>query len=683
MSLGNIDSKIRNRPSMNAWIPIALLPIPHKRLEKLPDYSLEQQELDALQILHKVVSHVLSPLSDPTNLQGVPMVCCDEKVRKCVPKLAAWLADYIENCTLHGIATNRCPICTSPPDALGELPKKPFAPRQHDKYAADYKRSDVSRLHQAGVKNINNALWHYTNFKPQEIVKPDILHTLYRGMLVHLMKWIMKFLTLIGRANTFDHLWSHLPPYPGFTRPNKPYRSVSKWQGKEMRNLLRVILGVFTAALSRTSDLQPLSPQHNALAQQAILCVRYLSDFIILAQYRVHTENSIQSMVGYLKDFDKHKEVFLRVCANKSLKSSVREATRDPRSQHRSATATSDAPTSSKRQKLTNEFQLETEELESDLLRKCAYFNFPKMHLISHFPDTISKYGSLSQYSTGICEASHRSLKFAYYDSNHINVLPEILDSYTRKHSFVMRDLNIAQWSKEIPAFSPDIIKVLRPTPRRLHVPPGSPASCLYPKLQGRVGLKQVYNLLTLANYFSLPDLQPLTNDYMVNNIFKSSSDPTANATRLKGSRLEAFNTLQVPVLTCDDNGRIFHVLRSTEPKLLRNQGQRHEWVFVRRRPSSLDKDKIRGSLDGRVPARLNALFKMRDPDTNTAYRLAHVSLLKVIGSHTPDGPEGMVRVGIPLRNHVIKISDIEGMAHLIPIEPDKLYLVNNRIDLE
>jgi len=47
-----------------------------------------------------------------------------------------------------------------------------------------------------------------------------------------------------------------------------------------------------------------------------------------------------------------------------------------------------------------------------------------------------------------------------------------------------------------------------------------------------------------------------------------------------------------------------------------------------------------------------------------------------------PDGPEGMVRVRTPLKNHLVCIGDIEGMAHLITIYPDNLYLVNNRIDV-
>ena len=41
-----------------------------------------------------------------------------------------------------------------------------------------------------------------------------------------------------------------------------------------------------------------------------------------------------------------------------------------------------------------------------------------------------------------------------------------------------------------------------------------------------------------------------------------------------------------------------------------------------------------------------------------------------------------MVHVYALINNHVISIRDIEGMAHLIPIDIEKLYLMNNQIDM-
>jgi len=34
------------------------------------------------------------------------------------------------------------------------------------------------------------------------------------------------------------------------------------------------------------------------------------------------------------------------------------------------------------------------------------------------------------------------------------------------------------------------------------------------------------------------------------------------------------------------------------------------------------------------------------------------------------------------MKSHVIRVADIEGIAHLVIVNPEELYLVNNRIDV-
>ena len=101
------------------------------------------------------------------------MVCWDETIRKCIPKLAAWLGDHMENVMLHGMYTNRCPICIALPVEFGELPETPHETRPHSSYPFAYHTSDVKRLESNGVENINNALWHIPNYLPHELVRPD------------------------------------------------------------------------------------------------------------------------------------------------------------------------------------------------------------------------------------------------------------------------------------------------------------------------------------------------------------------------------------------------------------------------------------------------------------------------------------------------------------------------------
>ena len=83
------------------------------------------------------------------------------------------------------------------------------------------------------------------------------------------------------------------------------------------------------------------------------------------------------------------------------------------------------------------------------------------------------------------------------------------------------------------------------------------------------------------------------------------------------------------------------------------------------------------------MPVRLNALLKIKYK--GMVYRLAHVTLLYYIVRTTLQGVEGMLRVGIPTpaQGVIVCIAKIEGLAHLILLEPGKSWLVNNHIHVE
>jgi len=100
--------------------------------------------------------------------------------------------------------------------------------------------------------------------------KPDMLYPIYLGLFKHMMDWIQRFLKRHARQLAFDDACKALPPYPGFFVPKKAYREVTQWQGKEMRNLGRCLLGVLSVAL-RQPDSTQVQPFRRALT-----CVRSL-----------------------------------------------------------------------------------------------------------------------------------------------------------------------------------------------------------------------------------------------------------------------------------------------------------------------------------------------------------------------------------------------------------------------
>jgi len=78
--------------------------------------------------------------------------------------------------------------------------------------------------------------------------KPDFLHSVYLGLFKRLIDWILGFLKKHARLEAFDNTGKALWPSQGFFVPKKAYCKVTQWQGKEMTNLGRCLLGLLAVA---------------------------------------------------------------------------------------------------------------------------------------------------------------------------------------------------------------------------------------------------------------------------------------------------------------------------------------------------------------------------------------------------------------------------------------------------
>jgi hypothetical protein len=157
---------------------------------------------------------------------------------------------------------------------------------------------------------------------PYDLNKPDILHNIYLGMLKYMMEWIQAFLKKHNRLKEFDKAWASIVPYPGLAVLNKAYCTTTQWQGKEMRNLGRVVIVALESALRN-----PKVPVRGDFAK-ALECVRGLIDFHLMAQYGSHTTSTLNYMESYLKDFHKYKNVFLEFWAYKRTVKDARNRTK-------------------------------------------------------------------------------------------------------------------------------------------------------------------------------------------------------------------------------------------------------------------------------------------------------------------------------------------------------------------
>ena len=150
MSIGNIPSRIRQKATSHAWIPVVLLSVTPKRVHKKAGWSAAKQERESLEITHVLLKFILGPISD-TAENGITARCEDGVVRKCYIRVAAWLGDHMENCTIHAIYNTRCGICECPTAELGNHGHSNRR-RDHKIYKQWVQEEDTEQLNAAGVK---------------------------------------------------------------------------------------------------------------------------------------------------------------------------------------------------------------------------------------------------------------------------------------------------------------------------------------------------------------------------------------------------------------------------------------------------------------------------------------------------------------------------------------------------
>ncbi|KAI0308623.1 hypothetical protein OF83DRAFT_1089675, partial [Amylostereum chailletii] len=114
LTIGNIDAEKRRETSAWAMILIGYLPV-----TKMECFSEAKRSEQIHQLFHTSMRVVLKPLIC-AGLEGVEMVCADGNIRLVFPILAAYIADYPEQCLVACCKENRCPSCLVNPENHGE-----------------------------------------------------------------------------------------------------------------------------------------------------------------------------------------------------------------------------------------------------------------------------------------------------------------------------------------------------------------------------------------------------------------------------------------------------------------------------------------------------------------------------------------------------------------------------------
>jgi len=130
--------------------------------------------------------------------------------------------------------------------------------------------------------------WNKWCISPTTITVPNIGHNLYLGIVKHWIHWVTSFLEQHSRIDWLNQLWVMMTPDPGFTQFNKPFSVVTRRIGTVKNALRHVIFSVSAVTL-----LKPLASQRIPFTE-ALLCVKNIVYFHLMAHYRNHTEAKIE-----------------------------------------------------------------------------------------------------------------------------------------------------------------------------------------------------------------------------------------------------------------------------------------------------------------------------------------------------------------------------------------------------
>jgi len=190
-----------------------------------------------------------------------------------------------------------------------------------------------------------------------------------------------------------------------------------------------------------------------------------------------------------------------------------------------------------------------------------------------------------------------------------------------------------------------------------------------------------VSNILDFRKVSGVPleSICPELIRYSRHNLSKERLLPEDHAI-LQSLPAEPLTQLEIPVVAFQESDVYdIHRARCTGALHFRNQGSRNDWVWVQ-----AGFEEMYGVLRGRLPAKLVALFKIRDYTCeNAVRRVAAVRMLSAVNSGFPSDIHGLVTVqmGEDAREFtIVDVGTIHGLAHLIP-EGERRRLVNSLID--
>ncbi|KEP45881.1 hypothetical protein V565_233860, partial [Rhizoctonia solani 123E] len=287
LTVGNIPKRLRRRISSRATILIGYLPTP--KLDCEPNAE-RKRELKR-DLFHRCIEDMLAPLTEACKEGGVEMPCADGGVRRIYPVLAAYVADFPEQCKVACVKQTYCPLCTTHPKTRGDPGDSGY--RDRDRTLQVMQKEDNSGsawFTRYGLLPTRPFWESHPHVDIGSFITPDLLHQVHKGVMKdHLIKWVT---TILGKS-AVDERYMSMPEAHGLRHFKSGISSVSQWTGRELKEMVKVLLPAL-------SDSDP----------RVVRAARSLMDFMYLAHAGSVTDEDLDAMEDALRTFHEHKDVF-------------------------------------------------------------------------------------------------------------------------------------------------------------------------------------------------------------------------------------------------------------------------------------------------------------------------------------------------------------------------------------